>query len=265
MDRNYVNNFVAEQAVWQAQSAAVDTLLNSWEREIELDAERLREEGQRIEAKKTEDAIEAQRTEFRLQSQQDVVERLDANALGRSLEGLAIAAEKNDNAAVSIPSGIKVASALLVGPAIGSLLDKVEDEVLEGRSDSPFAQSDASIRWALGHGMMPHPTDLASSMQGRGLDRDFATRFSELGQRLDQLSEKSFRNPQLQGVVGHERLGILKEHVQLLGAYSSQRLVSLVRDPEALKGTQSPTLPVERGKGQLRPRELNQMLDKLFS
>ncbi|MBI2375399.1 MAG: hypothetical protein HYV07_15495 [Deltaproteobacteria bacterium] len=263
MDRSYANNFMAQEAVWQAQSAAMDALLNSWEAEIERDYERLREEAKQIEARKTEDAIEAQRTEARSRQQRDLVDRLDANALAQSLTGLAIAAEKNDNSAVAIPSGVKVASALLVGPAIDGLLDKVQDEILEGRSDSPLGD-DASIRWALGHGLIPHPGDVASALDRRGLDKDFAARFSELGQRLDLLNDKSFRNPQLQGVIGHERVGILKQHVELLGAYSSQRLVTLARDPEALKGTVSPALPSASARGSMKPSELNRILDKLF-
>ena len=150
------------------------------------------------------------------------------------------------------------------GPAVESLLDRVEDEILEGALDSPLAKSDASIRWALGHGFMPHPGDLAQSMNRHGLDAEFAHRFADLGQKLEQLGDKAFRNPQLQGVVGHEKVGLLKEQVALLGAYTPERLVSLATNPASLRDRPTPVLPTA-AKGALKPTEFNRMLDKLFS
>lgn len=259
MNRMRNNAFMAEHARWQAQSAAIDTLLDAWAKEIERGTERLKEEAKEIARLKDQQAIEAGREQARIAQ-----ETQNANAYAAYLSGLAITAQDNDS--VTVPTGFRVASGVVSGPPIAELIADVSAEIQDG-DDTHDLRARQSIQFALGHGLMPHPSDLSEVLEARGIDADWAAKFQDLGQALDALDTNAFKNAQLKGVVGHNRIDVLSQHVKLLAAYSPDRILTITTKPDALKATPAPTLPslqAPRG-GKMEPAAFSKMMDGLFS
>ncbi len=90
---------------------------------------------------------------------------------------------------------------------------------------------------------MPHPSDLSKILQDVGTDSSWQNRFSELGNRLDQLDKQVLPHPQLQAVAGRQKLDCLSSHLQLLGAYGPNRTLSLVLNPQSLAKSPSQAAP----------------------
>ena len=193
-------------------------------------------------------------------------QRAADQALGHSvssyLQGLVAQAESNDASAVTIPTGIRVASTTISGPPLGeieALIADVQGEVREGKSDSPTQRARQSAAWALGHGLMPHPGDIARLLGGQG-NKGWAKQFGETGRKLDRFAEAGVGNAHLRALNAGERLDVMDGYCSLLAQYGADRLMDLVSGKK-----HEPPPPPDPKQSGMRRAELDSVLDQLFS
>lgn len=255
--------------VQDAQSRNMERLLRAWDAEIEAAAEHLRKEAVRIANEQAARALEQSKAQA-----QEAADAALTHSISSYLEGLAVQAQSNDASAVSIPSGVRVASTSFAGPAlteISALVSEAEREIGEGRFDSATESSQRSATWALEHGLMPHPGDLGRLVAASGVDASWGERFSQLGAKLDNIDAgASVRHGQMKAYLAHEKLGALQDYVNVLGAFGGGRVVGLVSNPAslggigALSGTPPTSSQSGGARGKMPEREFNKMLDNLF-
>lgn len=185
-------------------------------------------------------------------------------AVGTHLQGIAVQAEANDVSAISIPTGMQVASTTIKGPVqaeLSALLATAQAAVVEGRDDNTNSARQSAL-WAMGKGFLPHPADISQLMKAAGADQSIASTFGGLADALVSLDREPYRDPRLNALAGSQRLDLMESYCALLGAYGPGPLLDLVTNLEARAG-----LPSEISKpkpGELRSGEFNQMLDDLF-
>lgn len=194
--------------IYEAQQQALNRLLDGWERELEAAALAFQEQKRKLAA-------------------QAVEQQLESAAAERYLNGLVAQAAGGADITVSVPSGIRVATDL-VSAAVDADFKALLNHSL-GDPDLPNDQR--SVLWALGNGMMPHPGDLATMMDRRGIDQPWADHLRELAVRLDGLGPKPL--PQLQT----QKLDVLHGVVGTLRSYPADRLLGLAVAPETLGGS----------------------------
>lgn len=192
----------------EAQQQALNRLLEAWDKELQAAAELFAEQKRK---KQIADADQA----------------LESAAAERHLAGLVAQAVAGADISISIPSGVRVATDL-VSAAVDADLSAL---LLRSLGDADLPQDQRSVAWAMGHGMIPHPGDLASIMDRRGLDGSWAAHLHELGQKLDAMGPKPL--PQVQLV----KLDALHGVVGTLKAYPADRLLGLAVMPEAISAT----------------------------
>jgi hypothetical protein len=202
-----------ENMILEAQSESMRRLFEAWDKEIEAHAKALIEENQR-------------------KAEQAAHEAAIASSLEVYLRGLLYQAQTGDDVSLSIPTGIRVASSIAGGPSIDSLAALAE---AVSEADDTIDPSQRSAAWALGHGYMPHPSDLSAILGRLAIDGDWADRFAELGAKIDQADQSAKGLVQLQVNAGQTKLSALDEQVRLLDAYGSNRLFRLVADPRSLQ------------------------------
>ena len=266
--RTYSGDQMAREIILADQNRRMERLLQSWDKEIQAAFDHLKTEGVRIAQEHSVRAAEDGR-----RAAQEAADAALTSSIASYLEGLAGQAKGNDTSAVSVPTGIRVASSLFAGPPlaeINALLSQVEKDVTTGADDSPQALAQESAAWALGHGLMPHPGDLATLLGTAGVDDAWASRFKSIGDALDGLEGKSFKNSQLKAHVAHEQFSLLKDHVNVLQSYSAERLVGLVAQPGNLGATLGaitiapPSQSQNASRARMPDKEFNRMLDNLF-
>ena len=176
-----------------------------------------------------------------------------------------IAAQKKDQSAAE-----RAAQGQAVGLGQGQgLLGATSNK----RPDNEVTQIDSaemlSARWALGHGLLPHPGDLAAIMQKAQVDAPWKQQFLELSMALDRIPETG--SGQLRGgtqgdaayraFLSTKQMDVLGRQVQLLGSYGSERLLRLVTNPSALAGSASPEIPSTVGRtGGMGTKDFNAMI-----
>jgi hypothetical protein len=223
-----------------AEQRSLNALLEAWDKELDAQAEALREAEKKRQA-------------------QAALEAVQVAAFESHIRGLV--AQARGGADVSIPSGMRAASTLAIGPCDAEL-----DALLATVDDAELAFADQARRsaaWALRQGLLPHPSDLASTMETR--DPPWAAAFRELGHKLDSLDAVKHAHPRLQAVSGGERVDVLRREVQLLKAYSPERTLTLIAQPEKLGAPLSlaPPPPAERGP-RMGAQALGKLLNNLF-
>ena len=191
----------ALRMIYEAQQASMQRMLEAWDRELEAQAEAFREAAKQKAA-------------------QEVVAAQNAAALEVYLEGLVAQAKGGSDVSVSIPSGIRVAGNLACAPSLAEL-ESLVDEI--DATEANYAIAQRSAAWAIGHGMMPHPGDLAEIMNGVNLDAPFASRLSDLAGQLDKIDAKASGHPKLALLGAHDRLSTLQDQVGVMKAYGGER------------------------------------------
>lgn len=210
------------EMVHRAQTEAMERLLRAWDREIEAEFERLRERAQRQHQQQLREGAEARRK---------LLEEMGEAALNASvaayLTGLAETAEANDTSAVTASVGLPTSAITELAP----LLARVQDEVREGKMDSPLLEAQRSVATAMDRGLIPSPADLQSLLLAAGQTQQ-AKAFGELAERLR--ADSSFRNPAIQYRSTHDRISALSDEVKLLKGIGSENLVRLITEPQSL-------------------------------
>ncbi|MBI4819506.1 MAG: hypothetical protein HY791_24755 [Deltaproteobacteria bacterium] len=182
-----------------------------------------------------------------------------ANSVASFIQGMIANAEANDSTAISVPVGIRVASNSIAGPAIAGIeaaLDRVSTAILEGDDDVERAK--AAVSWGLGHGLMPHPDDLATLLRATpGAGRGWGDKLDQLSYHLSAIDQRSFANTQLQSINGQDRIEIIRNEAKILADLGPDVLVSLLRKPEATDVPPAPMDPAQFAR-------LNWILDQLW-
>jgi hypothetical protein len=245
---------------WESISQNVDSLLKAWAKQIEEASKEFEVFLKKSYFEQTEKRAEEQRAYER-----GLDEIAQAQSAALALDGLLGLSRSNDGVTVSIPSGFRAATSAPI-PGADAIVAAINSILQEGAQDDPNVPDltgQASARWALGAGLLPHPADLSQVMQGLKLDPLFADQLGQLGDKLTAIDGKRDKFHQLQASNGLERLDVLSTYSALLGAYGADRLVGLVTQPQVLVGTGSPALPVigAQQQGSMSPRDYNAMLD----
>jgi hypothetical protein len=240
---------------YDAVSDNVDRLLHAWREQIERDYERILEEGKRL---REED--EAQRTRLERLGRQESLDAAIDHSVADYIEALVSRAQHIDVGALQIPTSVRsVASA--AAHEISALRGQVFN-LDASNLDDPAIQAQQAAMSKLEHGLLPHPSDLSIVMNANKLDPIYAERFAEIGKDLERLDRKSSKLPQLQAHNGFARLELLHEYGEMLGSYSTGRLVGLVTKPSKVTGlaaAPSPTAMRTRG---MNDHDFNSMMNQ---
>ncbi len=253
----------------EAETKAMERLLESWDRQIAARAKEL----ERINQQKTQEALAAaalNRLEQRSGRRRELLEhhhssgrRRDAAKAGSlelTLLGLAGRAAAGEDVSASIPTGVRVAADFggTTPAAISALVAEVRS------ADEPVRDDrQRSALWALGAGLMPHPGDLAHLLERSGRDPAWRAELAVLCERLDNAHPARGPLPvSARMAVASERLGALRAESQLLTAYGPERLLTLVVRPHALETNLSSPPP---GGPRMGRAALDAVLDGLFS
>src|SRR4030095_6422526 len=86
------------------------------------------------------------------------------------------------------------------------------------------------IGTAFGNNLLPKPGDMAH-LTDRAGDSAWSERFNGIARGLDRLDALPKSHPQLQGVVGHERIDLLKDYALCLQSYGAPRLAQAMLNP----------------------------------
>ena len=219
---------------------------------------------QRIEVRENrEDNVE--RVEFKADRAEDALDAALASAVASYLRGLVAAAEGNDSTAISIPTGIRVASATVATSPLGEIeqaLNRITHEVAEGREDSAQANAQQSAAWALCHGLLPHPDDLATLLRAGGNNGQWAGHFDALGDALARHDEEKFRHGQLQARTGGGRLEVLRTIADSIQVMGPNALIGVIAKPT--RPVHVPAQPPAPSTGSAASPDLNAILDDLF-
>lgn len=227
---------------FEAENARVRMILDIWDAEIQASFERLRREADAAAIQEVEDRKIESAQRFAKETAQAAQTAALAAAVERYLQGLVLEASANDSSAVTVPSGLRVAGPSGSSAALGhinSLIAAADREVLEGRADSPEAASGRSAKFALQHGFLPHPLDLAILLDGHGLSSAWSDRFRALGLLMSEAETRpQFQHPQLKVTRAATQLDHLRDHVGGLKEFQPDRLVLLISSPARLRGSQ---------------------------
>lgn len=259
--------FSAADIIQDSVNKNMETLLAAWHREIQDAAEALRERTKEINEVRGHEAQEAREKAY-----EQATANADAGRLLHFVTGALNLAESNDQASISIPSGVQVASVHLSGPSIANLMDMIGDlsEELAVAGEDQSSQSQQSALWALAHGYVPHASDLAQILKAEDKDPAWANRFTEFSQELKDLPREQTAPPQLKARQAHREVAVLKEYVANLQAFGGKNLATLVGKPQALsaEATLSSKIPPRSqtaSKSSMNPAQFHRMLNELFS
>lgn len=231
-----------EQMLLEAQAESMRRLFDAWDKEIEASYKALLEENQKKNEQAARDAALAASVEVYLQ-------------------GLLSQAQTGDDVTTSIPTGIRVASALTAGPSSAEL-SALADAVSEA-DDLVIDPAQKSAAWAVGHGFMPHASDLAAILDQLGMDPEWSERFTQVGEKLDRADRMFGPHPRLKAASGEQKLSALAELKSLLDGYGADRLLRLVADPRSLDPSR--TTPSPSGPRTKTPASAIDQATKLFS
>lgn len=262
-------------AVWreiqEAESKAMERLLEAWDREIERDAKAL-ERAAELHTQKAlaEAALERQETsrqtlEAIAQSnvgQKQGSDAAMAAAVESHLRGLVAQAASGDDVSIAIPTGVRIAGALG-----GTSVAEIASLVAEARTiDEPVRDAaQHSALGALGAGFMPHPEDLASILSRSGRDPSWQEGLSIVAERLDKSAPVDLSAPPALRVrAAVEQVGALDAHRKLLSSYGGGRLLTLVARPGDLKSDLPRTCPPMEAGPKMGHAALGKVLDGLF-
>lgn len=240
----------------------MNKLLSSWSKDLEQSYKAVLEQGKKLDEESRQKAVDAQKA-YQQEQLDAALDREVASYLG----ALRVAAQDRGSQ-VAIPEGVRAASSL-TGPSL-AIDDLLRDIRIEDRPDDRelargAKDAQTSAAWALGQGLMPHPLDLSTLLRAGQADGAWSEHFASLGARLEAVDRRPAPNVQLQMVAGAERLSTLRDFVDALGAYSSERLLTAIVAPEQLRGTSAPILPLERTRGAMTAGAFNAMMDGLFA
>jgi hypothetical protein len=150
------------------------------------------------------------------------------------LERLRGIAEDGDTpVAISIPEGVRVAAPSIAAPSMASFAGLLS----EIKSANATHEGQRSALWAISHGFLPHPSDLASILDAVPADRAWSQRFHQLGETIDRAL---IGHPK--GWLGAEAMGraldAMNETVRLLDRYGTRRTLLLAGNPSAIREAQ---------------------------
>lgn len=252
-------------AIWreiqEAEAKAMARLLEAWDREIEAQAQAARVANARH-AVKTAAKNRTQQRWATAEAKADHFEQREDRAalIGASIEGqlhgLVARALTGQDVSSAIPSGsVRVAST--VGTTSNA---EIAALVAQARSaDDPVRNSAA---WAVGHGFMPHPEDLAELLDRGVRDPSWAEGFRGLGPALDATREGP---TSLRVQRAHAHLDLLTQHRRGLVALGPKALLGLIVTPERPLTTAQPRFPTPaEGGARMGQAALDAVLDKLF-
>ncbi|MEQ8276717.1 MAG: hypothetical protein RMA76_27015 [Deltaproteobacteria bacterium] len=249
----------------EAEAKRMAALLDAWNQQIEAAAEAAADrkheiallqadqrneaaarERQRIQAQMAADAIASSHAEQRLYNQ-----------MQQALAGYDVSA--------SIPDGVSVASAAIIAVNDAELMAMFEE--LHDADNQHVRDAQHSAAWAMKHGFVPHPNDLATIARPFEKDGAWGDRFATLGRDLDALVTPTMAHARIKADIGGARLDVVKATVEALAQYSPSRAITLVRAPQDLAklGTAPST---KTAKPETVPatdrRDLKRVLDGVF-
>lgn len=254
-------NQSAFAAVLEAESKRMEQLFRAWDQEIERGFEALREQAKQHNAQKLTEYTEAQRAYH-----QDQAGDIAASVLLQRLGHAEVLAEAG--LAVSVPDGLKVASALVRGPALGeiaTLAAELHEELGKPADKDADARAQASVAFALEHGLLPHPGEVGRLIDALGIAPDKAKELTTLGAKLDRASEASFAHPRLRYQGASEQLDVLRQTRTELQAMGGETLLKLAYRPEALRGQPLPQATATNAQTGMSRPAFDQLLTSLFA
>jgi hypothetical protein len=227
-----VNMLLGE--IEDAQWRNVEELNKAWAKEIARDQKILDEINKRKLREAAEQAAIAQAIEHDLANRRAAVD------------------------ALRIPEGVRVASPLIHAPSIAAL------NALIGEIDTANHQADGAQRsaiWAIRHGALPHPGDLARILDAVGADKEWAAQLHSHAAVLEDRTR--FRTPQVALHVATTKLDACGQTVRLLDRYGADRTLRLIANPMSLRDLPSLPQNMRRNSG-MSEAELDRVLDALF-
>lgn len=248
-------------AIIEAESKRMEQLFRAWDEEIQRGFEALREQAKQHNTQKLEEYTRAQR-----QYHQDQAGDIAAAVLVQRLGHAEVLAEVG--LAVAVPEGLKVASALVRGPALGeaaTLAAELHEELAKPGARDELGRAQASVAFALEHGLLPHPGELGRLIDALGVAPDKAKELTTLGARLDRSSEPGFSHPRLRIEGASEKLDVLKQTKSELQAMGGETLLRLAFRPESLRGQALPYAPASTAQGGMGRAAFDQLLTSLFA
>lgn len=263
--------FALMRMIHEAEAESMKAILDGWDKEIARTQLALEEAAKKAAVDAVEKAAH-DRAELSKELQarigQDRLDRSASNdqasaaSIESLLRGLVANAEAGADVTISIPSGIRVASTM--GGTSASELSALATEVFHA-DEEPTARSDGqrSALWAVTHGFMPHPVDVATVMTAVGRDPSYSGRLNELGRVLDAIPQGRVGPLKFRALAATQRLERLSELRQLLSSYGPRRLLTLLARPFDLH-EDAPDAPAFGAQPQMGHEGLGQVLDALF-
>lgn len=261
MARLYSMADMARDLQRDAQNQRMREMMKAWDLEIAAAFERLR-----TQATEQNELKKAEGSEARRRQAAEAADAALAAAVTNYLHGL-FADAADSPASITVPTGFRAASLVLAGPALGEINALLSDiqEAMGDDDDQPAMRAQASASWALGRGFAPHPGDLATVLAAADTDPLYADRFGALSKSLDGLDSDQPKHGQLKAYAGHQRIDLLKDHVQVVRAFGGSRLLDLLHRPGALADTSAKQAPPTIYRpGAVSTGVLHGVLDNLF-
>jgi hypothetical protein len=201
-----ISNRQILDALYEAQQRSMQRLLEAWDQEIQAQAKAFEEAKKKQSAERALNALQEAAADAYLQGQ-----------IAQALAGYDVT--------ISAPEGVRFASDL-VQVATDLETQHLFDRATKIDPDLPVDQR--SVLWALGHGFVPHPEDLATLMDRQKVDGDWSKLLHGLASKLDTIGDRGL--PQLQT----GKLDVLQSVVGVLKAYPSDRLLILATEPKRI-------------------------------
>lgn len=254
----------AFSAIIEAESKRMEALFRAWDQEIERSFEALREEQKKLNTTKLQESIAASREQA-----QEVAASIAASVLLQRLSGAEVLAESS-GLAVSVPEGLKVASMFVHGPSLSELSGvaaELQEELQAGGLRDRSRHAQASLAFALEHGLLPHPSELGRVIDELGISPEKAKQLIGLGDQLDRASHQNFSHPGLRFAGAQKTLDALKQTKDEVTAIGGESLLKLALRPESMRGQTLPYNPPgaqSLASGMSKPA-FDQMLTGLFA
>ncbi len=250
----------------KAEAERMAALLAAWNQQIEAAAEAAAERKHAValaDATRREEVAAEDRRRLAAQMAADAIEAGHANQRLYNQMQQALAGY---DVSVSIPNGVAVASAAIHAVNDAELMTMFE--TLHDADNQHVRDAQHSAAWAMKHGFIPHPSDLATIARPFEADGAWADKFSTLGKQLDGLVAPPQAHARIKADIGGARLDVVKSTVDALAQYSPGRAITLVRAPQDLAKlgpapTTNPAAKQAPVPGTDR-RDLGRVLDRVF-
>lgn len=249
----------------EAEAQRMAALLDAWNQQIEAAAEAAAERKHAVALQEAAHRDEVAAEDRRRLAAQMAADAIEAGHAGQRLYNQMQQALAGYDVSVSIPNGVAVASAAILAvndAELMTMFDRVHDADTQHVRDAQH-----SAAWAMKHGFVPHPNDLATIARPFEADAAWGAKFGALGAQLDSLVVPPQAHARIKADIGGARLDVVKATVDALAQYSPGRAITLVRAPMDLAkmgtapsvsaGAKPVSVPTDR-------RDLSRVLDRVF-